>query len=88
MNELKHFYMYTTKSIAVDATAIDRINDLVNEINQFWIEVTGEGLPQEQIDELQSMHPDDLMTKLQGLKMSEADNFVPYYGHVVDGIKA
>lgn len=80
--------MYTTKSIVVDATTIDRINDLVNEINQFWIEVTGEGLPQEQIDELQSMHPDDLMTKLQGLKMEEASNFVPYYGHMIDAIKA
>jgi hypothetical protein len=73
--------MYNTKSTAVDATA--RIEDLVSEINQFWVEVTGQGLPTEELEALKEIHPDDLMAKLQGLKMEESDNFVPYYGHMV-----
>lgn len=67
--------MHNAKSTAVDATA--RISDLISEIDQFWIEVTGEGLPEDQIEELMEMHPDDLLAKLQGLKMTDAPNYVP-----------
>ena len=76
-------YMYNVKSTAVEATAsdqgvINRITDLVGEINQFWIEVTGTGLPADRITELENMHPDDLLSKLQNLKMQESNEYAPY----------
>lgn len=73
--------MYTLESTAVEATAqidqgvINHIDDLINEINQFWIEVTGTGLPTEEIETLENMHPQDLLSKLRGLKMEEVREY-------------
>ncbi len=86
-------YMYSTQSTAVEATAsidqgvMNQIKDLVNEINNFWVDVTGSGLPTEEIETLESMHPDDLLSKLQGLKMEESKEYAPYYTHVVNGVE-
>jgi len=53
-----------------------RIADLITEINQFWVEVTGSGLPESEVSKLESMHPEDLLHKLNGLKMSDASQYL------------
>ena len=73
--------MYTdTRKGAVNAA---RIEDLVGEINQFWIEVTGVSLPDSELSKLESMTDDELLRKLQGLKMEDAPNFVPQDSRLV-----
>lgn len=46
-----------------------RSNDLVFEINQFYVEVTGDGLTYKELARLKAMDLDVLMAKLESLKM-------------------
>lgn len=72
--------MYSIKSKAVSTAPKEFENlqdDLIQEINQFYIEVTGNSMNESALQELYSMHIDDLRAKLNGLKMSEAYDYLP-----------
>lgn len=51
-----------------------RTHDLVFEINQFYVEVTGEGLTYKELARLKAMDLDVLMAKLESLKMGNIYN--------------
>lgn len=46
-----------------------RQHDLIEELNAFYIEVTGDGLSAEYIAELRATHIDDLMTLISSKKL-------------------